>query len=305
MRRGNLFRIYPAEEQKQFLEQHFGASRFIYNKLLHAKSTLYSHCRCSISKKELCDYIQVLKDCYPWLKSKYAHSLVQANNNLDNAYQRFFKGLGEYPKEHKRKDNHFSCQYPDGYQINLTASEVYLPNIGWVKVIFHRDLFSQEFIEKNMVVIIAKGQKILKHGNNKSFLRTLTVSRTSAGRDHISILTEDGTEKPRIQTYTEDKTIGVDVGIKTFAACSNGEVIKNPKFLKKSLKKLKMLQRRVSRKIKGSYRRKQVVKKLAKQHQLVANQHNDFRHKVSIKLIRDNQAVAVETLTKECKRIIV
>jgi putative transposase len=127
-------------------------------------------------------------------------------------------------------------------------------------------------------------------------LRTLTVSRTSAGRYHISILIEDGTEKPRTQAYTEDTTIGVDVGIKTFAVCSNGEVIENPKFLKKSLKKLKMLQRRVCRKIKGSYRRKQVVKELAKQHQLVANQRNDFQHKVSIKLIHDNQAVAVETL---------
>jgi len=296
MLKGNLFRIYPTKEQKNLLEQHFGAARFVYNKLLHVKSTMYSQCRVSVSKLVLGNHIQVLKDCYPWLKDICAHSILAVNNNLDSAFQRFFKGLGEYPKEHKKKDNHFSYQYIDSYQINLITSEIYLPNIGWLPALFHRELFNQDFISNNLIVHKVNGQQILKHDFNKEFLRTLTVSRTSAGRYHVSILTEDGMEKPVTQVYNQSTTIGVDVGIKTFAALSTGELIENPRHLKKSLKKLKMLQKRVSRKVNGSKNRRKAAKKLAKLHQLVSNQRNDFQHKVSIKLIRENQAIAVETL---------
>ena len=297
MKQGNKFRCYPTnEEQKKALEQHFGAVRFIYNKLLHVKSTLYSHCKCSISKTKLNEHILVLKECYPWLKNVNSQSLQQANKNLDNAYQRFFAGLGEYPKQHKRKDNHFSFQVTQRYKINLTTSEIFLPNIGWMKIVLHRELFDSYFFEQNIKTTVINNEIIMEHDINPVYLRTLTVSRTSAGRYHVSILTEDGTEIPRTQEYTEDNTVGVDVGIKTYAALSTGEMIANPKFLKKGLKKLKMLQRRVSRRVKGAANRKKAVKQLAKQHQLVSNQRNDFQHKVSIKLIRENQAVAVETL---------
>jgi putative transposase len=137
---------------------------------------------------------------------------------------------------------------------------------------------------------------VIEKDSNSEFLRTLTVSRTSAGRYHISILTDDLKDYPLTQDYSESTMVGVDVGIKTFAATSTGDKIDNPKFLKKSLKKLKMLQRRVSRKVKGSKNRKKCAKKLAKQHQLVSNQRNNFQHKVSLSLIRENQAVAIETL---------
>jgi putative transposase len=296
MLKGNLFRIYPTESQKHPLEQHFGAVRFIYNKLLHIKSTLYSHCRCSVSKLDLANHIQVLKDCYPWLKDIYAHSLLSANSNLDSAYQKFFKGLGAYPKEHKKKDNHFSYQYPDGYQINLTTSQIYLPNIGWIKTVFHKDLFNTEFIEKNFVVFIKNGQRILRHGDNKAFLRTLTVSRTPTGKYHISILTEDGIEEPETKPITQKDILGVDLGLKTFAACSNGDVIDNPKFLKNSENRLEILQKRVSKKVKGSKNRKKAVLKLTKLHEKIYNQRNDFLHKASMLLVRENQAIALETL---------
>jgi putative transposase len=90
--------------------------------------------------------------------------------------------------------------------------------------------------------------------------------------------------------------IGVDVGIKTFAALSNGELIDHPKFLKSSLQRLRCLQKRVSRKVIGSNNRRKAVKKLAKIHEKISNQINDFQHKISKKLISENQAIAVETL---------
>ena len=133
---------------------------------------------------------------------------------------------------------------------------------------------------------------------NKEFkvLKTLTVSRTSAGRYHVSILIKDHAPYPEPESFKEETTVGIDVGIKTFAVLSTGEEIENPKFLKRSLKKLVKLQRSVSRKTKGSKNRKKAIVKLAKHHQLIANPRNDFQHKVSAKLISENQALALKDL---------
>ena len=96
--------------------------------------------------------------------------------------------------------------------------------------------------------------------------------------------------------YTNATIVGVDVGIKTFAALSTGEKIEHPKFLKSSLQRLKCLQKRVSNKVIGSNNRRKAIFKLAKIHELISNQRHDFQHKVSKRLISENQAVAIETL---------
>ena len=153
MRKGSLYRIYPEQGQKQVLEQHFGGVRFLYNKLLHIKSILYSHCGCSIPRSELDKHILVLKDIYPWLKKVNSQSLQQANKNLDNAYQRFFKGLGDYPAEKLKKKQHFSFQVPQHYKINLTTSEIFLPIIGWIKINIHRPIFEPEFFETHIKTV--------------------------------------------------------------------------------------------------------------------------------------------------------
>jgi putative transposase len=213
-------------------------------------------------------------------------------------FKNFFEGNGSYPTRKSKKSNHFSFQVPQNYQINLTTSQIYLPKIGWMKIVIHKDFLSKEFIENNLVTKEINGEFILDQKLNKEFrvLKTLTVSRTSAGRYHVSILIEDNEPYPKPVAFTEETTVGIDVGIKTFAVLSTGEEIENPKFLKRSLKKLVKLQRSVSRKPKGSKNRKKAVARLAKHHQLIANQRNDFQHKVSAKLISDNQALAIEDL---------
>ncbi len=296
MRKGNLYRIYPNEEQKQLLEQHFGACRFIYNKFLGIRSTFYDKFRTSISRTELDAHLIVFKDICPWLKNVNSQSLQQANKNLDTAFKNFFEGKAGYPQRKTKKENSFSFQVTQRYKINLTTSEVFIPNVGWMEIVLHRALFNPDFFAANIRTTGVDDQIIIEKNLNSDYLRTATVSRTSAGRYHISILTEDGNEYPEPQQFLEENMIGADVGIKTFVALSTGEVIENPKFLKKSIKKLKSLQRKVSRKVLGSNNRRKVKKKLAKQHQLVSNQRNNFQHKVSLKLVRDNQAVAVETL---------
>jgi putative transposase len=295
MKKGNVYRIYPTEEQKDSLEKHFGACRFIYNRFLHIRKTMYDKFKISINRTYLDEQLPMYKELHPWLKDVNSQSLQQANKNLDTAYINFFEGRADYPK-FKSKRFYNSFQVTQRYKINLTTSQIYLPNVGWIKVKMHRNLFSPEFIEKNITKTLANGEVIINKDQNSDFLRTVTISRTPTRKYHISILTEDKLECPQVQQYTQSSMIGVDVGIKTYASFSTGGKIDNPKFLKSSLKRLKCLQRRVSKKQKGSKNRRKAVQKLAVYHEKVSNQRNDFQHKVSNMLISENQAVAVETL---------
>jgi putative transposase len=259
---------------------------------------MYGKFRVNVTEIDLNNHLISLKETFPWLKDINSQSLQQANRNLLTGFKNFFEGNGSYPTWKSKKDNHFSFQVPQNYQINLTSSQIYLPKIGWMKIILHRDFLSKEFIENNLVTKEVNGEIILDHKLNKEskVLKTLTVSRTSAGRYHVSILIEDHEPYPEPESFTEETTVGIDVGIKTFAVLSTGEEIENPKFLKRSLKKLVKLQRSVSRKPKGSKNRKKAIVKLAKHHQLIANQRNDFQHKVSAMIIRESQAIVLEDL---------
>lgn len=271
MKRGNRYRIYPNKEQKVLMEKHFGSTRFVYNKLLNIKSTLYRKCRISISEFDLNNHLLVLKEIYPWLKEINAGALQQASRNLNKAFTNFFNfGFG-YPQRKSKKDHHFSFQLPQHYDLNVEKSEIKLPKFGWIKVKMHRDIFQGE-------------------------MKTLTVSRTPTGKYYMSVLTDDGIELPEPEPFSHATLIGVDVGLKTFAALSTGEKIDNPKFLKNSLERLKCLQRRVSGKVIGSKNRRKAVHKLAKLHELISTQRHDFQHNVSKKLISNNQAIAIETL---------
>ncbi|MDD3245651.1 MAG: RNA-guided endonuclease TnpB family protein [Methanosarcina sp.] len=286
MLRGNRYRIYPNKEQKSLMEKHFGSCRFVYNKLLEIKSLMYKKFRISLSEFDLNNYLLVLKEVYPWLKEVNAGALQQASRNLNSAFNHFFKDELRYPQKKHKKDHHFSFQIPQHYSINFATSKILLPKLGWIKVKMHRPLFKEMELESD----------IIKHDNNAEFLRTLTVSRTPTGKYYVSILTEDGEKLQEKQEYSHATMVGVDVGINTFAACSNGEKIDNPRFLKASLQRLKFLQREVSRKVIGSNNRRKAVRKLALIHEKISNQRHDFQHKVSTKLISENQAIAVETL---------
>ena len=286
MLRGNRYRIYPKKEQKIILEKHFGSCRFVYNKLLNIRSALYKQFKIHISKVCLDNHLLVLKETYNWLGEVNSQSLQQANKDLDTAFQRFFKNLGGYPNKKSKKYNHFSFQVPQHYKINLSTSEIFLPKIGWIKVKMHRKLIDPSLFDGD----------ILEKDYNSEMFRTLTVSKTPTGKYYVSILTDDLTDNPPVMEYSHATIVGVDVGIKTFAALSTGEKIDHPKFLKSSLQRLKCLQRRVSRKVLGSNNRRKAVRKLALIHEKISNQRHDFQHKVSNKLISENQAIAVETL---------
>jgi len=296
MKRGNVYRIYPDDEQKTLIEKHIGCARFIYNSFLRIKKTFYDKFRINISLLELDKYLPMLKEIYPWLKEVNSQALQEARKNLHDAYSRFFKGQSGFPRRKRKKDTNKSFQIPQRYRLNLTTSQVFLPGIGWMKIKMHRDLFSPEFFEKLIETSEVNGEVIVEKDRNAEFLKTATVRRNPTGKYYISILTEDREEYPETQGYSEDSTVGVDLGIKDFAAFSTGEKVENPKFLKSSLQRLKTLQRRVSRKQKGSRNRKKAVYQLAKLHEKISNQRHDFQHKESNTLLSENQAIAVESL---------
>ncbi len=134
------------------------------------------------------------------------------------------------------------------------------------------------------------------HRKFEGKLKTATVSRNSTGKFYISILVDNSIELPEKQHFDDNSTLGIDVGITHFAILSNSEKIDNPKYLKNSIQRLNILQKRMSKKQKGSKNKVKARFAVSKLHEKISNQRVDFLHKTSSKLISENQAVAIETL---------
>ncbi len=264
------FRLNPTAEQKTSINNQIGCCRFVYNWALEQKIKSYEQEGKSISRYDLNKMIPDLKKEHEWLKEANSQSLQAVTKNLETAFTKFFREKTGFPNFKSKKNPVQSFQIPQHYIVDFEKNIIKLPKMGEIKAVLHRTF----------------------EGKTK----TATVSKTSTGKYFISILVDDGKEVPEKQKFTEQNTIGVDVGIKDFAVLSNGEKIDNPKYLKKSLKRLKVVSKQLSRKKKGSKNREKAKKRLAKIHEKVTNQRKDFQHKVSLKLISENQAIAFETL---------
>ena len=264
------YRMYPDAAQREMFLKHFGACRFVYNWSLEQKIKAYESDGTSLSCYDLSNMLPELKRENGWLKEVNSQSLQQTQKRLDSAFKRFFREKNGFPKFKSRKSPLQSLQVPQHYVVDFDANQIRLPKIGWVKTTLHR-LF-------------------------EGVLKTATVSMTTTGKFFISILVDDGKETPIKEPFGHDSTLGLDVGIKDFVTMSNGNKVDNPKFLKSSLQRLKVLQRRVSQKKKGSKNRDKAKYQVALQHEKITNQRKDFLHKLTTKLVSENQAIAIETL---------
>lgn len=258
------YRLYPSETQKGLIAKHIGSSRFVYNLALETKITAYLGPKHSFSAFDLIKQLPELKKECEWLKEVNSQSLQQSIHNMDIAFKRFFKGSGfpKYKSKHKGKQS-FSIP--------------------------------QNVIVENNLLIIPKfkeGIEIVLHREIKGAIKSATISVTPTGKYFVSILVDTNTEIPIKVPIKENTTIGIDLGIKDFAITSDGEIFKNPKNLRKAQSKLKYVQRKYS-KNKG----KRTKQRLALLHEKVTNKRKDFLHKVSTKLIRENQTIALETLS--------
>lgn len=266
------YRIYPNKEQQIFIEKTFGCCRFVYNQLLAYKKDLYEKEKKTIGKFDCVNYCnQILKSQYSWLREVDSRALINSIFHMNTAYQNFFKHNAGYPKFKSKHNNYQSYQtnfngykniYPD-----FPSNRIKLPKLGWIKAKLHRTFSGK--------------------------IKSATVSRVPSGKYFVSILVEQPDYEPLPQN---DKQLGIDLGIKEFLITSNGETIANPRFLQKSEQRLRKLHKDLSRCKKGSKNREKARIRLAKQYEKITNQRKDFLHKLSHKLINENQVIYMETL---------
>ena len=267
-------RLYPNTQQQQLLEQSFGNVRWLWNYCLDLMNRTYKETGKGLSGYQVKKVIPSLKKEHEWLSLTYSQCLQQTCLNLGVAFNNFFEKRARYPR-FKSKHGQQSLQYPQN--VKVLENSLKLPKIGEVKAIIHRAIEGK--------------------------VKTVTVSKDCGHQYFASILFEDGKEKPSPQTLLLRgelkggcKAVGIDVGLTHFAITSDGSKFNNPRFLNKHEKNLKRKQQQLSRKQKGSNNRNKARKKVAKVHRKIRNCREDFLHKLSRRLVDENQVIVVENL---------
>ena len=270
VKRAYRFRFYPTPEQEATLARTFGCARFIYNHMLRERMEAWTERRERMGYHETSAALTKLKKSeeHSWLKEVSAVPVQQALRHLQTAFANFFAARAKHPT-FRRKDGPQSAEYTasafrwDGTTLKLAKMDEPLA-IRWSRT-------------------IPKGAKVT----------TVTVSRDTAARYHISILCDDVVTK---RPLAEGK-IGVDLGLAHFAVLSTGEKIAAPNAFRKYEAKLAKLSRRLAKKQKDSANRRKARLKVARMHAKVANSRCDFLHKLSTRLINENQVIAIESLS--------
>lgn len=261
-------RIYPTTQQQVHLAQAFGCARWVWNQSLATISQTYKETGKGLSAFDMKKQIPVWKVEHIWLKECYSQCLQQSVLNLSQAFIKFFDGQARYPT-FKNRHGRQSIQYPANVKI-LSGSEIRFPgNLGTVTTRIHRNV-----------------------GGN---LKTVTVSKTCDNRYYASLLIDTGVEKP--SSSSNGKAIGIDLGIINFAVTSDGSKYQNPKHLKKHERNLKRKASKLCRKKdKTTAKRRKAKVTLARVHSKIAGVREDFLHKLSRKIVNENQVIVVEDL---------
>ena len=264
------FRIYPNREQQDLIQRTFGCCRFVYNYFLADRKTQYTQTGKAPTRFQQDKALTSLKQDLPWLKEPDKCALQNTLKDLDAAYKNFFRGLKQkrhtgYPSFKSKKDRNRS--YQTNCNIKLKDGTIQLPKLGLVKC------------------------RISKQVQGR--ILSATVSQRPSGKYFVSLCCTD-VDIPSLSKTKE--TVGIDLGLKDFCITSSGEKIPNPKYYVKSQKKLARLQRRLSRKSSGSHRREKARLAVARQQEHIANQRNDFLHKLSTSLVKQYDVICMEDL---------
>jgi putative transposase len=268
-KRAYKFRVSPTEEQKHTLARTFGCVRFVYNWALRKKTDAYYKDNQRLYYKDLSALLPDLKkqEQTAWLSEVASVPLQQSLRHLDKAFINFFEGRAEYP-QFKKKRNQQSATYVG------TA-------FSW------RD--GKITLAKMDEPLDIRWSRLLPDGCKPS---SVTVSKDCADRYFLSILVEEDIA----YLPASEQNVGADLGLKSFVALSTGEIVGNPKFFARDEKKLAKAQRRHAKKKKGSTNRDKARKKVARLHARIADRRRDFLHKLSTRMIRENQTICVESL---------
>ena len=270
IRKGFKYRIYPTKEQAAHLEVQFGCARFVYNHFLAARRDYFQAHKDDPDKRSLnyhetaMQLTQLKKQPeYAWLREAHSQVLQQSLMNLDRAYKNFFTRKAKYPRFKKKRADQ-SIRFPQSFFV--LDGHIAIPKIGKVKARVHRPL---EGTPKN-----------------------LSISKTKTGRYYAAVQVEVEVPNPQ----PKDGAVGIDLGLQSFLVTSDAQEVPSPRYLLQAHKRLVRLQRRVSRRKKGSRGREKARQALARQHEKVANQRKDFIHKVSFYLAQHYGLIGMEDL---------
>ena len=275
MLRGIKYELNPTNSQKEQIKRACGCCRLVYNTMLDRRISAYKESGKTISVIDLINQLPELKSEKEFLKEVSSYALQQAIRNLDSAYSNFFRKKGSGFPKFKKKGARDSFRIPIPCSIDYGNWTVKVAKIG--------------------IVRLFKGHNKQINGTIKNY----TISHTSTDRYFISVLYETP-DRTRLEN---NKSVGIDVGIKDFATLSDGKIFENQKYLKSSLRKLRVLQRAVSRKYQRGKSRdeqsnncKKAMKRVAKLQEHIAFQRKDYLHKTSAWIANNYSTVCVETL---------
>ena len=264
------FRIYPTKKQIILINKTFGCCRFVFNHFLAKWNEAYEQTGKGLTYNLCAKQLTQLKKELTWLKEVDSTSLIYALKHLDDAFKRFFKKQNDRPRFKSKKNpvQSYTSQYVN-QNIKVEGNKIKLPKLGWVKFAGSRE------IEGRIV--------------------NVTVRRNSTGKYFISVLCEfEPKSLPKV-----DKAIGIDLGLKHFLVDSNGNKENPLRVFRKYEKKLSRWQRIMSRRQHGGSNWNKARLKVAKIHEKIVNARRDFLHKLSTKLIHENQVICLEDLNVE------
>jgi putative transposase len=270
MEKAYRYRFYPSPEQESLLRRTMGCARLVYNKALAARTEAWSE------RQERVGYNQTSSMLTSWKKQEDLEFLNQVScvplqqglRHLQTAFTNFFAGRAKYPNFKKKRN---------GGSAEFTKSA-----FRW------RD--GKVFVAKCAEPLPIRWSQQIPEGCAPS---TITVKLTAAGQWYVSLLVDDPTVQPLPKT---DQQIGLDMGVTSLIATSNGDKIANPKHFKRLRKKLRRVQKALSRKQKGSNNRHKARLKVAKVHAQITDARTDFLHKLTTQLVRENQTIVIEDL---------
>ena len=259
------YRIYLTDEQKVLLAKTFGCCRWFYNFALNLTNETYKATGKGLSRNEIINKLPELKKEKEWLTEVPSQALQQVALDLSSAFLNFFEKRAKFPK-FKKKGNKQSVRFPQG--IKLDGEYLTLPKLKKVYC------------------------KVSRLPEGK--LKSVTMSMTPSGKYFASCLYDDGIDLPK--QNSEGKAVGIDLGIKDFAITSDGSKYGNPNHYRKYEQKLAKKQKQLAKKQKGSNNRNKARKAVAKVHEKITRCREDFLHKLSRKLVDENQVIVVENL---------
>ena len=267
MNKGFEVRIYPTKEQQILINKTFGCVRYIYNRMLKLKQKAYSIFELKLNYVKISSILTKLKQRKAWLYEVDCVALQQCLRDLDAAYVKFFNGAG-YPNfKSKRGKNSYRT---NGRNIHLDQDNkmIRIPKVGWIK-----------FRDKSNFSGLTK-------------IYNITISRASSGKYFANISAEVD-----VKAFAKTKkSCGVDLGLKDFCILNDGTKFENPRFLVNNEKRLRLLQKSLSRKIYGSKNYEKAKIKLAKFHEYIVNCRKDYLHKISIFLVKNYDIICAESL---------